>query len=191
MAFGPLSVIEVLAGSAWLASQAIGEINGTLKSQHRNDSRQKFVNEYSDIGLELKIEKYINNPQNQNEIYDYLELFKRNNHRWCYVNEVPVFKRRETNLGKAEYYKASNEETIDWYNVGKKRLTLSSDDNINMATQMVANSLGVWTRWQASLLFDAGVSAKLMHQGFPTYCDFIGGVSSLREAKRLIIHDKK
>lgn len=100
MAFGPLSIFAVLAGPAWLAKEAVKEHSDTYKSQHRYDNKQKFVNKYADVGLERKIKKYISDPKNQDEIYDYLEMFKRNNHRWCYVNEVPVLKQRDTDWGK-------------------------------------------------------------------------------------------
>lgn len=79
-------------------------------------------------------------------------------------------------MGETEYYNTSNEKTVDWYNVGKKRLVLSSDENINMATQMVTNSLGVWTEKQAEILFSSGVSPNKLRNAYPSYSQFIAGI---------------
>lgn len=178
MEFDPMFIWGLISVPLFLLCKSFVEIkeenndknNTTLNTNHNYGDKQKFVEKYANVKLERKINEYVNNRENHNEIYEYLESFKEKNPEWCFRNEIPAFERKETDWGEIRTCKIPNMKSLDWYNVGKKRFDLSEYDY--MATQMVTNSLGVWTGRQAEILFDADVSPNRLEDPFPSYYQF-------------------
>lgn len=129
------------------------------------DDKKEFIEKYTDIELENKIREYAGRRENRDKIYYHLGQFKKNNPEWCAANEIPAFK---------DGMKVPNMTELDWYNVDKKKFDLC--EHIDMATQMVTNSLGVWTEKQAEILFSSGVSPNKLRNAYPSYSQFIAGI---------------
>lgn len=184
MAFGPLSVFAVLAGPLWLLGHSLKENSETYNSKHRLENKQKFIDKYADEELEKSVRRYVNLSKNQDEMYCYLEKFKKENSRWCARNEIPVTEERYTSCGGTEYYEAPEMYRIDWYNIGKIRFDFKYNPednkdvrlhyafNVDQAVEMIMNSLGVWTVWQASRLFDEKKSANNLYLASPSSRSF-------------------
>lgn len=184
MAFGPLSVLAVLAGPLWLLGYSLKENSEIYDAKHRHENEQLFIDKYADEELERSVRRYVNLSKNQDEMYCYLEKFKKENSRWCARNEIPVTEERYTSCGDKEYYKVPEMYRIDWYNIGKirfdfkynpedsKKVRLHYVENVNRAVEMIMNSLSVWTIQQAACLFSEKKSAKNLHLAHPPYESF-------------------
>lgn len=176
MAFDPMFAWGLISVPLFLLCKTVIENkekganeSGSYNTNHYHKAAQEFVDEYSDVELERKIKEYVNNRENHNEIYEYLGRFKEENSEWCFRNEIPAFENIKSDDGEIRACKIPNTEYLDWYNVDKKRFDLCQ--HANMATQMIVNSLGIWTEEQAEILFNANIDFDLK-EPFPSYYQF-------------------
>lgn len=150
MGFGPVDLISVFLGPAWLAKEAIV---GHVRSEAWNTRGEKirnYIAENTDPELQIKVEEFVKNPDNYDAIYDYLEQFKRDNPEWCKEHEERVRRCRGLDYGEENAWYEEPVRFLDWYNVGKTRFPYwSSEFDRGIAVLMIMNSLGVKTVQQA------------------------------------------
>lgn len=85
--FGVVDLFTILAGGAWLTKESVKSI--LELEDNKANARQifSFIEEHTDEALEAKYRADIDNPENSEQIWRTLELFKRDNPVWCKKHE--------------------------------------------------------------------------------------------------------
>lgn len=161
MGFGPLDLFAVFLGPLWLAKEAVKENSEKSAVLDRRKQIEDYINEHTNKELELEVKEFIDNPDNYDTVYKYLEGFKKENPDWCREHERPIEHFRGREWGDQAWYKEDNigNDSLDWYNVGLERVNFfggKSDyeyrrrrDNRNRALAMIMEIFGYATVAQA------------------------------------------
>lgn len=107
--FGVVDLFTILAGGAWLTKESVKSI--LELEDNKANARQifSFIEEHTDEALEAKYRADIDNPENSEQIWRTLELFKRDNPVWCKKHEDKDW---------------VGQPLFGWQDVGKKRIPL-------------------------------------------------------------------
>ena len=131
---GVLDLFTILAGGAWLTKETFREVDEHGAEQYRTKLINEFIAQHSDIELERQLQAQIENPACYDEIWQRLELFKRDNPVWC--------KERES---KPEYLPNSTiclPAQPGWQDVGVQRLPFRDEYGyLTPANQRLAHIL--------------------------------------------------
>lgn len=79
MGFGVGSLFSVLLGGAWLVKETVGEIKEHSGDEVRRRLISSYIDENTDLELEDRLRKDIENPDKYDEIWARIEGYKRDN----------------------------------------------------------------------------------------------------------------
>jgi len=103
MSFGIGDLFSILSGGAWLAKEAAKEAAEKKDDITCAERRRRFIAEHTDLELEEKLKKEIEDPREYESVWQRIEAFKRENCEFCDMH--------------------SNEhERFGWAQVGTQRL---------------------------------------------------------------------
>lgn len=164
MGFGPLDLFAVFLGPLWLAKEAVKENYEHSVSVDREKRVKEIISNLSNEELEWQIVDFVDNPDNYEAIYEYLEEFKRRNPEWCKQREEPT----GTVRGLVP---TVGMNCLDWYNVGIERVSFfggkrkydqaMARDNRKICGKMILNTLGFETVNSATMKARKQVYGKM------------------------------
>lgn len=133
--FGVVDLFTILAGGAWLTKESVKSI--LELEDNKANARQifSFIEEHTDEALEAKYRADIDNPENSEQIWRTLELFKRDNPVWC--------KKHENKGWVGQYTHKYYPPLFGWQDVGKKRIPLHAASSASQSKPMTCEDLNI------------------------------------------------